>query len=396
MHKLILFVGMILLGQIALSQIEYRTNSADFEKITYSQYQNKSWQELINTGNAALNENLDFFYLRLRLGIAYFELKQYRMAESHFIKAYEFNHADTVVLEYLYYSHLLSGHYEHAQKLSAGFDSTMKAKTGIGQNPLQYAFADGGVKISSSPRLFSNATFFEVGLGHRLTPFLSVNHMYTTYGQRSYFGEINQNQYYLSFSIPIAHSWKLSPAFHYVNYAIDTSRLQNIPTETKFISPMPGLIASLQLRKSFTYLELISGYAYSTLNNKIQHQGTFGIVAFPLASQKLAIGLNGLLQQRIETAEWSQGFRFQVSYAPHWKIKITVNYYHGNLVVFSEENAMWVNNSFYATQNQVNLLLEWNLSRKFSAFGLYQFENKTHMDSGFYYNTWLFGLKYKF
>lgn len=44
-----------------------------FNKASYELYTQKKWDELIIVGKEALKNNFDFYYLRVRLGIAYYE-----------------------------------------------------------------------------------------------------------------------------------------------------------------------------------------------------------------------------------------------------------------------------------------------------------------------------------
>ena len=56
---------------------------------TYSLWQKKDWNGLIAAGKKALKADIDFYYLRVRMGIAYYEKKNYHMALLHFEKAYK-------------------------------------------------------------------------------------------------------------------------------------------------------------------------------------------------------------------------------------------------------------------------------------------------------------------
>lgn len=79
------------------------------DSTTYSMYQKQQWKQLITLGNNAIYNNIDYFYLRMRIGIAYYELKEFMPAIPHFDKALEFNSADETAMEYKYYSLLFSG-----------------------------------------------------------------------------------------------------------------------------------------------------------------------------------------------------------------------------------------------------------------------------------------------
>jgi hypothetical protein len=55
-------------------------NTQSVDQKTYTLYLNKQWKELIEAGNLAKKNNIDFYYLQYRMGIAYYELKRYRKA----------------------------------------------------------------------------------------------------------------------------------------------------------------------------------------------------------------------------------------------------------------------------------------------------------------------------
>ncbi|WP_367328915.1 hypothetical protein, partial [Lentimicrobium sp.] len=63
----------------------------DYEALTYRLYAEQKWDSLLTTGEQAINEGWDYFYIRLRTGIAAFELQRYARAARHLEKAREFN-----------------------------------------------------------------------------------------------------------------------------------------------------------------------------------------------------------------------------------------------------------------------------------------------------------------
>ncbi len=111
---IILLVIFPLLLKTGYSQ---RMSVVEADKLTYDYYLKGQWQQLIKTANEALKQGIDFFYLRTRLGIAYYNRGQYRLAIKHFRKALQWYPKDKVILEYLYYSYLLGGQLADANKL---------------------------------------------------------------------------------------------------------------------------------------------------------------------------------------------------------------------------------------------------------------------------------------
>ena len=83
-------------------------------------------------GKIALKQDMDFYYLRMRMGIARYNQKKYRQACGHFKHALELNQADPLALEYLYYSLLFSGQSEQAGIVRGEFkgDLALRLPTG--------------------------------------------------------------------------------------------------------------------------------------------------------------------------------------------------------------------------------------------------------------------------
>ena len=76
------FILIILL--ISLASLSGTANNLDFptaDMLTYRYYQEKKWDSVIMIGKQALRQDIDFYYLRVRLGIAYFEKQEYPLYE---------------------------------------------------------------------------------------------------------------------------------------------------------------------------------------------------------------------------------------------------------------------------------------------------------------------------
>lgn len=104
---------------------------------TYSAYLHQDWNRIIRVGKQGLASHIDYFYLRMRIGYAYFKKKQYRQAIQYYQKALQFNNRDATALEYLYYSYLYGDRYNDAQKLTQKFTPVLKDYLDItGNNPI--------------------------------------------------------------------------------------------------------------------------------------------------------------------------------------------------------------------------------------------------------------------
>lgn len=377
----------------------FAQQSTDFKTVdstTYAQYSGQFWDELVQTGENALAQNIDYFYLRVRLGAAYFQLKKYREAEVHFNKAYQFNNDDAFLNEYLYFTYIKNEHFDHAQKLSASFDSTLKART-VGKDlPISLIYTESGGKISNDATLYNNAFYFQFGLGHRLSKYLNFTHAYTNYSQNAFYGSVVQHQYYLGLRIPVKKSLTISPSLHYVTFNLDKSTATNASLKSNTQSTTTGMVGSLSLKKSFNNVDFTASYAYSNLNDSVQNQQTINATLYPFANNKLSISGNYFLQQRSNQSNIFTAFSLGLTYTPSSKFKISASYYSGNLKTNTEENGFVVNNSYFVTTSRFILMPQIAIHPKLDIYTMYQLENKALYTSKFQYNNIFLGLKFKF
>ncbi len=76
------------------------------------------WKNLIKLGKIAERDGIDFYYLKVRMGIAYYNRKNYRQAIPYLEKALIDSPNDEFVLEYLYYAYIYSGEITESRKLA--------------------------------------------------------------------------------------------------------------------------------------------------------------------------------------------------------------------------------------------------------------------------------------
>ncbi len=104
------------------------------DQITYQQYLKGDWDNLIETAEKAKKEGIEFYFLDVRLGIAYYHKKRYRKAIKYLEKAYEKDPKNAVVAEYLYYAYIFGGRYMDAVRMSNDMYLSVKEKIGIPKN----------------------------------------------------------------------------------------------------------------------------------------------------------------------------------------------------------------------------------------------------------------------
>lgn len=112
---------------------------------TYTDYFAGNWNEVIRIGNMGLTNDIDFYYLRVRLGVAYLKKLNYMQSVVHLEKAYTDNKKDDFVIEMLYYAYLYAGDYPNAIKMAQKLPPHIKDKLGFEVVTGVQSFSTGGM-----------------------------------------------------------------------------------------------------------------------------------------------------------------------------------------------------------------------------------------------------------
>lgn len=138
-----ILIALLLLTLCTANAQQLTQEQVDSE--TYTSFINKEYKTTIKIGKQSLKAGIDFYYLRYRMGVSYYENKNYEAAIPHFEKAKALDGSDSALLEYLYYAYLNSSQREKANLLADTFTDELK------------------VKVEYAPRLFKSVAA-EVGI----------------------------------------------------------------------------------------------------------------------------------------------------------------------------------------------------------------------------------------
>lgn len=243
---IVIFVcALILAGPHAYGQIPMTTTAVD--EATYRHWANQEWDDLINIGNEAIKSGIDFYYLRYRLGIAWYEKKNYQKASRHFQATRDMNPSDDTLNEYLYYSFVFSGWPYEASALKNRFTNRQKRVIGLGQSDFlkqlyaSYSYQSGAsdsaigrfdtsVQAQGYQTISRGYHLFNLGAEHRVSDRMWLHHSYT-HIQKEVFRYINSeaiqeidpsknfwlNQYYLGAAILLRPRTDVKFGIHYLN-----------------------------------------------------------------------------------------------------------------------------------------------------------------------------------
>ncbi len=300
-------------AQYSLSAVDQRT---------FALWQAQNWKDLIREGEDALHHGIDFYYLRVRLGIAFYERHNYHEAIRHLEKARSFNNTEPYVNEYLYYALQSAGRMQEAEKLARAFRDLLAPGPHIHKQAfirkleLSYNFEASGNKTTAdnyvanvdsltlgSQYVPNTRHSFRLGFTHVLSPSFVLHHGYTYVNQQYFFYRqrdtirtsnedyaTNVHQYFISGQVRLAKNWYLTPGLHYLGV--------RYPAPVAFAGAGPRgqrssaftnhqLALYLHLTKIFPYVSPEVSLYYANLNAASQLQTDVLLHTFPLGNLNL-------------------------------------------------------------------------------------------------------------
>ena len=333
----------ILISSFSFSQegISY----ASVDSASYSDFVKADFKSIRKLGKKAKNEKIDFFYLRMRLGIVSYDKKKYEYAVIHFEKAYAMNPAELITQEYLYYTYLFSGRVDQAQVLAESLSESFQKSVGLKikkTESIAIGFQDfSNTNISdNSARKYLDPSFkrgdavingktfgINITLENRLnsrthiynkisvfkTNSMGVEQFTSTPGAAATatnpvipatlasLKEVNykNNQFQYNFGISRLTKGNLLLSAGFGFYKTNTSDLlvQPLITQSGYpINPFGSLTykegktsynnisVSFNIGKRLRYISPSLGFSYSNLYNTNQFQGEGGIIYYPFGN----------------------------------------------------------------------------------------------------------------
>lgn len=295
---------------------------------TYRQYISMQWDSLIEEGNYYLEKGIDYYYLRVRLGVAYYMKHNYVNATRHLNKALESNPGDQFALEYLYYANLYKGDDFEAGIASEKLSPERKSALGIKKKFIEGYSADVTYSFSTNEKIPAPDNASATGVqqipnnfingnltlkqmpGNRIKliegyTFLYKNSDYynkTTSSDDFYSDHILQNQIYGAVIFYPARGWQISAAYHKILVSIPVTTASGNgmgQRSTTSYSTLSNYSFSGSVTKSFGYFDLGYTYTGSELNYFNQQQHSFSVGIYPLGNLNLYL-LNRLIVQNDE------------------------------------------------------------------------------------------------
>ena len=422
MYRLIISIGLTFIVFTGIGAQE-QMNFNEINTETYRLFLAGEWDSVIVVGKKALKQDIDYYYLRLRMGIALYNQTKYRQSEKHFQHALEFNQADPLALEYLYYAMLFSGQAEQANMVREEFRGKLALRLppvkgqAVDQFGVEFLYnkALNDEILSDPDALFADLPpgvqyitrdFFNtsISLGNSITPGIRLDHKFTYLSKNNFYyyndglyrlqldpQHVKQYQYYISPSFTSHSGFTFMPMFHLISVHYQTpiyfsqGMQGGSPRVAWGYSDNTDLVSGLNVLKTAGSLDLNLGAWYAKLNNLQQVQNRLGLTWYPRGNLNFYLGayLNSQYEMTDSTGLLRIIPEIHAGFSIAQKVWLDLNGAFGDMTNYLEQNGSIVFNSFSdVIQKKVGLTFSLPISEKGSM--LYLGGRWTAHQSNFY------------
>ncbi len=431
MNRIILAISLLI---FAISTNSQELNFKHVDSTTYALYLKKDWKPLIEISKQAIENNIDYYYLRMRLAIAYYEQKKYMLAVPQFKKAKEFDKND-LIDEYLYYSYLYGGNNKQAQIFSKKVSPSLK-KTIIkpkynksilidyqhnNNQDYNFDYPDGS--------LFDQVTvdrFRYLSIGHKSnykknsTSLLSYSnykivnniiHNDPLVGENIRIQEISENQLYYSNTYHFRERTNIGFAF---NLTLGSNKEEAPPNtfsangrQANYInSKFLNFVPNINFSHGFNRFNIISSVSFGAIEGSSHFQPEIGLVYYPLANKNLYIktAYSYYFSDKNES-ELLSVFSAEAGFTINKKYSLDLKYAFGDFKNYVESNAYIIYNfSNNYLNDKAEITLSTNFQSRVNFYFRYQYLNMTNVYELYRQNqeinytnqTFLGGIKWNF
>ncbi|MCX7833984.1 MAG: hypothetical protein N2490_07230 [Ignavibacteria bacterium] len=405
-RRLIILIFFVFIGSSFSQVIKY---DSTIDVRTYDLYMKNKYDEMLTIADSAFEIGIDFYYLRMRVGIAYYEKKNYMSSIPHFERALDFNKSDTIAMEYLYYSYLFSGLYKDASILAKNSPPKLKEKINYKKAAfINGIYTEGGYiyngdyeesknkkitsnqQISGEQKLFKNGIYFNIDLIHNIGEQVTLLHgyIYNAFNflkryelQNNLFKTFDartlQNEYYISAGVHIGKGFDLVSAFHYLNVNVEDIINNQNNNFTKVSKTLNDYVLAIELNKRIHHFDIGLSSGVSRLNDANQLQNSFTMTWYPFGNLNFYLVNSFILH--LDKGEKKEDYSTNFLYYAKVGFKVTdilwveSNYTTGNIYNYHENSAFIVYNNVDKIKYKYEIVFLLPLSIDFYLSLRYQF-----------------------
>jgi hypothetical protein len=350
MYKIVLFILMVSISSLLYAQ--QQKDFAHYNNETYQLYLDANWESLVELGKESMANEFDFYYLRIRIGIAYYEQQKYIQAIRHFEKALEFTPGSAEAKNYLYYCYLFLGRTKEALNYYG--------PDGIKSKFFSSATFEPGIKFSDNRALTRDTKYVFIGLNNDFSKRISLFHGYqrliadfalppdNSTAQNETLYSVKQNEYYAALTVLAAKGLYVIPAFHYQDVNSDIYHGKN-------------KVFSVQIAKWLSKFKIYAGMTYSEINELNQNQYEGGLVFYPMGNTNLF--LQTQLTYHSQNSIHNLVFYNMVGTKLFAKTWMDVFFAYGDMNNYSDLNGYVVYNQLDTLKSKIGFTLNQSLGK---------------------------------
>ncbi len=386
---------------LSLNAQEEHPTYRNIDSLSYVLYKQQKWDELIDAGNAALNHGIDYYYLRMRMGVAWYTKQNYRKAIPHFEGALKFNELDETSLEYLYYCYLFSGRQYDVRRLLPKLSKHSKEKIGItGQQVFEEIYIEGGPSIASNQKIkddwshpkpedniynsayfYDQYTYFHTGFRFKIHPNISIYQGYENTAapftqkvryQNQELEEFTytarQNDYYGSFVFGLPGGIQVTPAYHVIWLEYNDRKMKYDSTTFRLVSDTTQIktqdyVMSFSVKKDFPVFAIELNGTYGDFGRNDQTQLGISGYTYPLGNLNLYTQTS--LINRWSGDDYSLIFYQMIGGRVANKLWLEGSFTIGDLSNYAENNAFVIYNAPERINYKFETVFIYSLSKHF-------------------------------
>ena len=375
--SLVLFVGTFAQDSLSFKQVD---------TTTYQSYLHKDWKSVIKVGNQALQQNIDYYFLRMRLGIAYYERKNFRKSIIHFTKAMQMSPDEVVATEYLYFAYKAIGNDIQAMRTLNQSHTKFSQKQLNKQTIFQDVYSFYSTRIYDAdqleganllayqdeiqargkpiytnqyiPKTYQN---FQLGTTVRFSPSwrLGISYQYFKTSSEQYIldpfqkitedSKVIQKQWNINNTLALGNKIQASVFLSYLsqkyNYIYPNTSVFPANYETVSNASNKNLLLGIALSRQQTYFDISLSASVMTATDP-SNQFDLGLSIYPFGNRKLS------LESRISSLLADTTGRHlivseELSYSPHERILLSLSGNWGDMRNWNTNNGYNVYNGIY-------------------------------------------------
>lgn len=339
------------------------------DSITYRHYINGSWDSLISVCRTVYKTtDIDFMFLRQRLGYAYFMKQNYALSKYHYERSLRFDASDATSVYYLYLNGLYSGDDGYARFYARKLDkTTQKTENLHAFRILNLMDAEYNFKMGSELYERSSTHYMRLGLGTQPGYRFSLYQSVSDFKQQFYrILNVKQQSYFALLTYKLKANLSLSAGVHFIKTGLNDTASYNSTL----------LLAKLAYGKH-RFDGSLQGSVYKTTTETTAQLTLHGGISLPEIKHLYLYADFSSLKYN---AEANFVTKLGLGLAPFNRTWIDLNVVNGKQLNFIDFNGLYVYNSTDYLQLKSSASLYYYLNKNITLVTNYILEKRTAAD----------------